>query len=42
MQEHGFCQFFEVTNALAELTANGSLAADGDPPVYHAVSPNQS
>lgn len=38
MQEHGFANYFEVTNALAELTANGSLAADGDPPVYHAVS----
>ena len=38
MQEHGFANYFEVTDALAELTANGSLAADGDPPVYHAVS----
>lgn len=38
MQENGFANYFEVTDALAELTANGSLAADGDPPVYHAVS----
>lgn len=38
MQENGFANYFEVTNALAELTANGNLKVSNDPPVYHAVA----
>ena len=38
MQDNGFANYFEVTDALSELTAKGNLLAQGEPPVYTASS----